>query len=73
MEMLYFTVAAIVLYVVSDWILNHVIAGKATVIKEIEAAGFTLKDEVSLLKDNYVLLFDEKAKKRRRPKKSDTP
>ena len=58
----------------SDWILNHVRAGQATVTKEIESAGFQLQKEISLLKDNYVLCFDVKeGKRRQRRKKADTP
>lgn len=41
----------------SDWILNHVRAGQATVTAEFEAAGFRKVEEVPLLKDNYVLRF----------------
>jgi predicted methyltransferase len=42
-----------------DWILEHVRAGKADVIREIEAAGFELEREVPVagLADNYVLRF----------------
>lgn len=43
----------------SDWILGHVRAGKETVIREIEAAGFELVREVDLpvLRENYLLQF----------------
>ena len=43
----------------SEWILNHVRAGKEVVTKEIQAAGFQLLEEVTLagLKDNYFLRF----------------
>jgi predicted methyltransferase len=43
----------------SDWILEHVRAGKAEVIREIEAAGFALEREIRIegLSDNYVLRF----------------
>ncbi len=41
----------------SDWVLNHVRAGQATVTAEFEAAGFQKIEEVPLLKDNYVLRF----------------
>lgn len=41
----------------SDWVLNHVRAGKETVIAEIEASGFELVEEVELLESNYVLRF----------------
>jgi FkbM family methyltransferase len=42
-----------------DWILEHVRAGKAEVIREIEAAGFALEREIPIegLSDNYVLRF----------------
>jgi ubiquinone/menaquinone biosynthesis C-methylase UbiE len=41
----------------SEWILGHVRAGKKTVRKEIEEAGFELVEEVKLFKDNYFLKF----------------
>lgn len=41
----------------SPWILAHVRAGKQTVIREIEAAGFTLVEEIPLLRYNYMLRF----------------
>ena len=43
----------------SDWVLNHVRAGKATFQQEIEQAGFQLLEEVNLpeLSDNYFLRF----------------
>lgn len=41
----------------SDWVLNHVRAGQEEVTAEIEAAGFRKLEEVSLLRDNYVLRF----------------
>lgn len=41
----------------SPWILAHVRADKATVIREVEAAGFRLLDEVPLLRQNYMLRF----------------
>ena len=41
-----------------DWILGHVRAGKETVQKEMEEAGFERIDEVKgLFKDNYFLKF----------------
>jgi predicted methyltransferase len=39
------------------WILDHVRAGKETVIAEIEAAGFKLVEDRPLLRDNYFLRF----------------
>lgn len=46
----------------TEWTLNHVRAGKATVTKEIEAAGFEspAEPDVKGLKDNYVLVFAKK-------------
>jgi ubiquinone/menaquinone biosynthesis C-methylase UbiE len=42
-----------------EWVLEHVRAGKAEVIHEIEAAGFALERELLIegLEDNYVLRF----------------
>jgi len=44
----------------ADWILSHVRAGKGTVIKEIESAGFELVEEKPFLRDNYFLKFRRK-------------
>lgn len=43
-----------------DWILEHVRAGKKTVIEEVEAAGFRLRRELDVegLKENYLLVFE---------------
>lgn len=41
----------------SPWVLAHVRAGKQTVIREIEAAGFTLVEEIPLLRHNSMLRF----------------
>jgi len=41
----------------SGWVLNHVRAGKQTVIAEIEAAGFSLSREEALLTTNYFIVF----------------
>lgn len=45
----------------SERTLRHVRAGKETVIKEIEASGFSLVEEIELptLKDNYLLRFNK--------------
>ena len=42
-----------------EWILNHVRAGKAEVIDEVEAAGFVFEEEIEIagLAENYVLRF----------------
>lgn len=41
----------------SPWIMGHVRAGKETVIREVEAAGFRLDREIPLLRQNYMLRF----------------
>jgi len=41
-------------------ILEHVRAGKETVIKEVEAEGFRLTGERKLLQDNYFVTFERK-------------
>lgn len=42
----------------SDWLLGHVRADKATFRAEIEAAGFTFEEELSVgLEENYMLRF----------------
>jgi len=42
----------------SDWVMHHVRAGKQTVIDEVEAAGFRLRADDPLLRDNYYLRFE---------------
>jgi predicted methyltransferase len=44
----------------SAWIMQHVRADKATVIKEIEAAGFRLAREESFLRSNYFIVFTKR-------------
>ena len=44
----------------SAWIMQHVRADKATVIKEIETAGFQLVREASFLQSNYFLVFNKR-------------
>jgi len=44
----------------SDWIMNHVRAGKSVFREEIEKAGFELVEEVDFLKDNYGLVFKKR-------------
>ncbi len=43
----------------AEWLLGHVRADKQTVIAEVEAAGFTLEEEVEVegLEENYFLRF----------------
>jgi predicted methyltransferase len=41
----------------TNWIMNHVRAGRSDVIAEVEAAGFDLVDEPLLLQGNYFLRF----------------
>lgn len=41
----------------TPWILTHVRAGKQTARREFEAAGFTLVEEIPLLRYNYMLRF----------------
>jgi ubiquinone/menaquinone biosynthesis C-methylase UbiE len=43
----------------STWVLDHVRAGKEAVIREIEAAGFKLLADESLLKENFFLRFEK--------------
>ena len=41
----------------SPWVMQHVRAGRDTVIREIEAEGFRLAEELDFLKINYYLRF----------------
>ena len=41
------------------WIMQHVRAGKDTVIMEVEAAGFRLLAEKPVLRGNYFLVFEK--------------
>jgi len=41
----------------SEWILNHVRAGQEEVTREIESAGFRKVEELTFLKDNWVVRF----------------
>jgi predicted methyltransferase len=41
----------------SSWVMGHVRAGKETVIREIEAAGFRLVEDRDMLSENYFLRF----------------
>lgn len=42
----------------SAWVLQHVRAGKETVIREVEAARFRLVADLPLLRENYFLIFE---------------
>lgn len=42
----------------SQWILDHVRAGKEAVRGEIEAAGFTFKEERDFLRENFLMIFE---------------
>lgn len=42
----------------SSWVMNHVRADRATVIREVEAAGFRLVGEEGFLRVNYFLRFE---------------
>lgn len=44
----------------SAWIMGHVRANQQTVIKEIEANGFTLEQKHDFLHENYFLVFKKK-------------
>ena len=41
----------------SGWVMEHVRADRDAVVEEIEAAGFSLLEDVPLLKGNYLLRF----------------
>lgn len=43
----------------SPWVMGHVRAGRTTVIREIEAAGFRLVEDRPLLQRNYFLRFEK--------------
>jgi len=42
----------------SQWVMEHVRAGREQVVEEIEAAGFRLLEDAPLLKINYFLRFE---------------
>ena len=44
----------------SDWILNHVRAGREVFQSEIEKAGFELIEDFDLFEENYFLMFRKK-------------
>ncbi|MFW2439613.1 MAG: class I SAM-dependent methyltransferase [Arenicellales bacterium] len=41
----------------SSWVMSHVRSGKQSAIEEIEQAGFKLRSESGILKENYFLSF----------------
>jgi len=41
------------------WVLQHVRAGRDTVIREVQAAGFRLVQEKPVLRTNYFLVFEK--------------
>ncbi len=41
----------------TPWVMGHVRAGEASVVREIEAAGFRLVEDRDFLRSNYVLRF----------------
>ncbi|HPA18240.1 MAG TPA: methyltransferase domain-containing protein [Verrucomicrobiae bacterium] len=43
----------------SQWILDHVRAGKDLVRKEIESAGFHFGEEKGFLRENYLMVFEK--------------
>ncbi len=43
----------------SDWVLDHVRAGKETFTDEIEAAGFQKTEEYDLFEENYMIRFEK--------------
>jgi ubiquinone/menaquinone biosynthesis C-methylase UbiE len=43
----------------SPWVMQHVRAGKPTVVKEIESAGFRLTEHRDFLRTNYFLRFQK--------------
>jgi len=46
----------------SAWILGHVRAGKGTVIRELEAAGFRMLADEKLLSENFYLRFNKQTR-----------
>jgi predicted methyltransferase len=43
----------------TDWILNHVRAGKEVFVREVTSAGFKMVGEEKFLKENYFVRFDK--------------
>jgi ubiquinone/menaquinone biosynthesis C-methylase UbiE len=46
----------------SRWVMGHVRSGRNAVIREIQAAGFRLVDDMPLLRVNYFLVFAKTAR-----------
>jgi predicted methyltransferase len=44
----------------SSWVMGHVRAGREAVIREVEAEGFRLVGQPSLLKENFFLRFERR-------------
>lgn len=44
----------------SEWVLDHVRAGRDTVVKEITSAGFVLAGEKKLFRENFFLVFGKR-------------
>ncbi len=44
----------------SPWVMQHVRAGRQSVVKEIESAGFLLVGEENFLRTNYFLRFEKR-------------
>ncbi len=50
----------------SNWVMGHVRSNKAQVIEEVQAAGFRLVDDKSLMRTNYFLEFIKSGKEQGR-------
>ena len=51
----------------SGWVMNHVRAGKESVIREVEAGGFRLHEDNPLLHDNFFLRFERAGQRKPSP------
>jgi predicted methyltransferase len=45
----------------SEWVLGHVRAGQEVFVREITSAGFKVKGEERILRENYFVRFEKKA------------